>query len=631
MRLQSSKRFAVAAAAAVAVGSLTALATPAAQAQSPTADRVVAQKAAVQKAANHKPRKHKHPRRSPYTLTVLHNNDGESQLISAPDQADYGGIARFASLVDQERAAALEGKGRRGVVLLSSGDNYLAGPEFNASLSKGAPYYDSLGLARIGYDAFALGNHEFDFGPENLATFITSFGTPPKFVSANLDFTGEPSLQALVEQGTIVKRHVVWEKGEPIGIVGATTPALASISSPGDVEVLQDVAGIVQRQVNALTRRGVNKIILISHLQSVEEDRALVPMLRGVDVAIAGGGDELLANEGDALVPGDSISLDPTTGEPLSYPLTATGGDGATVPIVTTAGDYKYLGKLVVKFNPRGKLLSVGDDSGPLRVSGVEDDAVEPDAWIQENVVDPVQAYVDDLAANVVGTSQVALEGRRDPGVRSEETNLGNLMADSLLWTAQQKAAEYGLDAPVIGLQNGGGIRNNSLIPPGPITELNTFEIAAFSNFVSIVPDFPRAQLKELLENAVSKLPVADGRFAQVAGFSFTYDLIGTPMVIEEDGTVSQVGTRVQDVTLDDGTVIVQDGEVVDGPGISIATIDFSVRQDGDQWPFRGAPFTTVGVTYQQALANYISDGLGGLITAADYPEGGEGRITPVP
>ncbi|MEQ6903437.1 bifunctional metallophosphatase/5'-nucleotidase [Nocardioides sp. YIM 152588] len=589
------------------------------------AEPVAERAAAVQKPAK------KYKKKS-FTLTVLHNNDGESKLINAPGQEDFGGIARFASVVEQERAEAVKGKGKRGVVLLSSGDNYLAGPEFNASLSKGAPYYDSLGLARIGYDAFALGNHEFDFGPENLATFITSFGKrPPKFVSANLDFTAEPSLQALVEQRTIVKRRVVWEKGERIGIVGATTPALASISSPGGVEVLQDVAGIVQGQVDKLTGKGVDKIILISHLQSVEEDRALVPMLSGVDVAIAGGGDELLANEGDPLVPGDAISTDPATGEPLSYPLTATGGDGATVPIVTTAGDYKYLGKLVVKFDKDGNVTSVGDESGPVRVSGVEDDAVTPDAWIQANVVDPVQAYVDDLAANVIGSSEVALEGRRDPGVRSEETNLGNLMADSLLWTAQQKAAEYGMDAPVIGLQNGGGIRNNSLIPAGPITELNTFQIAAFSNFVSIVPDFPRAQLLELLENAVSKMPVADGRFAQVAGFSFTYDLTGTPMVIEEDGTVSQVGTRVQDVVLDDGTVIVQDGEVVDGPGISIATIDFSVRQDGDQWPFRGAPFTTVGVTYQQALANYITDGLGGLITAADYPEGGEGRITMVP
>lgn len=79
---------------------------------------------------------------------------------------------------------------------------------------------------------------------------------------------------------------------------------------------------------------------------------------------------------------------------------------------------------------------------------------------------------------------------------------------------------------------------------------------------------------------------------------------------------------------LDNGTYIVQGGAVVPGaPAVNIATNDFSAR-GGDQYPFRGAPFTTVGVTYQQALRNYIVTGLGGLITTADYPEGGEGRIT---
>jgi hypothetical protein len=86
----------------------------------------------------------------------------------------------------------------------------------------------------------------------------------------------------------------------------------------------------------------------------------------------------------------------------------------------------------------------------------------------------------------------------------------------------------------------------------------------------------------------------------------------------------------VVDVTLDDGSVIVAAGVVVDGAALNIATIDFLAR-GGDQYPYRGAPFTNVGATYQQALANYIVDGLGGEITAADYPEGGEGRITRLP
>jgi 2',3'-cyclic-nucleotide 2'-phosphodiesterase (5'-nucleotidase family) len=568
------------------------------------------------------------PARVHYSLTVLHNNDGESQLINAPGQPDFGGVARFKTLVDQLKREATPVPPSRpgvkqGVVMLSSGDNFLAGPQFNASLEKGAPFYDTIAMSLIGYDASAIGNHEFDFGPEVLADFIGGFSGRLPFVSANLDFQAEPSLQALVDQKVIVKSHVIRDRGELIGIVGATTPLLPAISSPRNVVVDPDVAGAIQAQIDRLTASRVKIIIVISHLQNVNEDLELAPMLKGVDIMIAGGGDELLANANSLLVPGDVFN------PALPYPLYATGGDGAQIPVVTTAGDYKYVGRLVTDFDKDGKLLGVHPSSGPVRVAGGSNpDAVQPDPVVQAQVVEPVIEYVAELAANVIGTSQVALEGRRDPGVRTMETNLGNLMADALRWQANQLAANFGVAPADVGLQNGGGIRNNNLIPAGPITELNTFQIAAFSNFVSIVPDIPPAQFKEIMENAVSGIPLADGRFAQISGFSLVYDPTGTAQVTQNDGTVTTPGNRVIEIRLDDGTYIVQNGAVAAGaPDVSIATNDFSAR-GGDQYPFRGAPFTTVGVTYQQALRNYIVTGLGGLISAADYPEGGEGRIT---
>lgn len=574
--------------------------------------------------------------RPAFQLTLLHNNDGESQLLGASPDPNYGGVARFATLVDQLRAEArlrppfdADRARRSGVLMLSSGDNFLAGPEFQASLDKGVPFYDATAMRLIGYDASAIGNHEFDFGPDVLADFIEGFNGETPFVSANLDVSAEPRLASLADMDILVSRTIVREQFERIGIVGATTPELASISSPRDVEVLQDVQRLVQRQVDALTRLRVNKIIMISHLQNIDEERDLLAGLRNVDVAIAGGGGELLANDGDLLVPGDSISVDPATGLPRNYPTYANDATGTQVPVVTTSGDYKYVGRLVVDFDQRGGVLGVREESGPVRVSGVAPDAVAPDPEIQTQVVEPVAAYVDALAQDVIAQSEVALEGRRDPGVRTEETNLGNLVADSLLYTGQQEAASFGVVPPDVALQNGGGIRNNSLIPAGPITALDTFDIAPFSNFVSVVPDVPRDQFKEIMENAVSRVESADGRFAQVAGFSFSYTLAGTAQVIDENGVITTPGTRVLDVVLDDGTVIVADGVVVAGPGIAVATNDFSAR-GGDQYPFNGLPFTTVGKSYQQSLQDYIVEELGGLITAAQYPEGGEGRITAI-
>jgi 5'-nucleotidase len=570
-----------------------------------------------------------------FVLTILHNNDGESKLVNAGTGLEsYGGIARFATVVDRLRAegrARQPGDGgahvKRGAILLSSGDNFLAGPQFNASLEKGVPFYDSIALSLIRYDAMALGNHEFDFGPDVLADFIRGFGGGlPVFLSANLDFSAEPSLARLERKGRIAASTVIREKGQRVGIVGATTPLLPAISSPRNVVVDPDVAGAIQAEIDKLEAAGVNKVILISHLQNVQEDLALAPFLSGLDVMIAGGGDELLANPGDLLVPGDVVNG--------AYPLTTTNAEGDTVPVITTAGDYKYVGRLVVEFSPGGDVVGWdGEKSGPVRVSSVPPDAVEPNPAIQQLVVEPVEAAVAALAANVIATSEVALEGRRGPtppGVRTAETNLGNLMADSLLWQGRELAATFGVPAPDVALQNGGGIRNNTLIPAGNFTELDTFSIAAFANFVSVVPSVPRDQFKEILENAVSRVPLADGRFAQVAGFSFVYDPAGTAQVVDNAGTVLTPGTRVQHVELDDGTVIVDDGGVVPGPGVTVATNDFSAR-GGDQYPFRGLPFTTIGVTYQQALRNYVEQLPGTplpVISAAQYPEGGEGRIT---
>ena len=562
-----------------------------------------------------------------FQLTILHNNDGESQLINAGSGLeDFGGVARFKTVVDNLRAEATMGGGPRGtgkgVITLSSGDNFLAGPELNASFDNGVPYFDSTAVSLIGYDAMAIGNHEFDFGPDVLADFIAGTNGIP-FVSANLDFSNEPNLQALVNSGIILKSTIIREGGVKIGIVGLTTPDLPFISSPRDVIIDPALVDVAQAEIDRLENRGVNIVILISHLQGIGEDLALATGLSGIDVMIAGGGDEVLANEDDLLVPGDT---------PFGpYPMYATGGDGANIPVVTTAGDYKYVGRLVVNIDQAGNLISVDDSSGPVRIAGGSNpDAVASNPTVQALVVDPVVAYVAGLAANIIGTSEVALEGRRSPGVRTMETNEGNLMADSLLWTASEVAADFGQPTPDVALQNGGGIRNNNLIPAGNISELTTFEIAPFSNFVTIVPDISREQFKEIMENAVSRVESASGRFAQVAGFSMVYDPAGTPQELDGDNNVTVAGTRIQEIMLDDGTVIVSSGAVVAGSSLTVATIDF-LAKGGDQYPYRGAAFTQVGVTYQQALANYIVGPLGGVISAADYPEGGEGRITTTP
>jgi 5'-nucleotidase len=556
-------------------------------------------------------------------LTILHNNDGESQLLDAGAELEsFGGVDRFVTklgeLRDAAEADADDGLAHAAVVL-SSGDNFLAGPEFSVSLTKGPPFYDALALDAVAYDAICLGNHDFDFGPDTLADFIGGFEGDAVFLSANLDVSQEPALALLADGGRIAKSVVVdVAGGHRIGIVGATTPMLPFISSPRDVVVDSDVAAAIQAEVDALEADGVDKIILISHLQSLAEDLELAPLLTGVDVMIAGGGDEVLANAGDLLIPGDEEEIYGP------YPLTADNG----VPIVTTKGNYRYIGRLVVDFDASGEVVAIADDSGVVRIAGApEADGVAGDPAIHDAVIVPLVDALAALAANVVATSEVVLDGKKS-AVRTVETNQGDLIADALLWQASALAGEYGAKTPTIALQNAGGIRNDSEIPAGDVSELDTFDMLPFPNFITVVEDVPPAQLKEILENAVSNVENSDGRFAQIAGFKLTYDPGAAARELDDEGNVLAEGERVVDVILDDDTAIILGGAVEGGaPDVSIATIDFLAR-GGDQYPYGDAPRTTLGVSYQQALLNYIVDGLAGMISAADYPEGGEGRIS---
>jgi len=536
------------------------------------------------------------------TITILHNNDGESNLLPDEDSGDPG-LARFVTALKQLQADAVGD----GVITLTSGDNFLASKEFSASLANGTPYYDSIGLSGL-YDAMALGNHDFDFGPEIAADFVSGFDPAIPFLSANADFSGEPALQALVDEGRIAASTVIDTGGTQVGVIGAITPRLPNISSPRGVTISGDVAAAVNAEVEALEANGVNKIILISHLQGLSQDQELVPQLVGVDVVIAGGGDELLKNEGDTCIPDEDAAA--------PYPLMI--GD---VPTVTGPGGYRCIGQLDVTFDAEGILTAMSGSAVGVALDG------EPDADVQASVVDPITEALAGLSSNVIGTSEVDLDGQR-ASVRTMSTNEGQLLADSILDAGQTQAESFGAAVPVVAVTNGGGIRNDAVIPAGDITEADTFDVAPFGNFV-VTGEVPRETFKNLMENAVSGVPEAEGRFAQVAGFTTEINLANPGREIDQEGDcdlIGDEGSRVVDITLDDGTQIVADGEVVPGDPVNVATVNF-LAGGGDCYPLGDIEFTPVGVVYQKALADYIEGPLGGSIPASDYGEG-TARIT---
>ena len=543
-----------------------------------------------------------------FTLTILHNNDGESKLLPDEDSG-FPGVARFAAQMKlMQAAAAAAGSG---VISLTSGDNFLASQELGISLARDGALYDSVALSGL-YDAMALGNHDFDFGPDVTARFIEGFDPTVTFLSANADFSGEPVLQALVDSGALAASTVIEADGQQVGVIGAVTPLLPNISSPRNV-VISDVLAAVTAEAESLAAQGVNKIILVSHLQGVSEEIALVADLAGVDVVIAGGGDDLLRNEGDTCMPDD---------DPVGpYPLLVEDSTGTDVPVITAPGGYRCIGALTLVFDGDGNIVS---HTG--RSVGVSFD-VTPDSAVQSSVIEPLAEAVAEVDADVIGQSEVDLDGRRAM-VRTGSTNQGNLHADALRATATNLAEDFDTPVPDAAIQNGGGIRNDAVIPAGEITTGDTWDIAPFGNF-TVVGEVPRETFHVLLERAVDRIPGAGGQFPQVSGFTFTYDPSAPARETDRAGDCSLAGnpgSRIREVTLDDGTAIVRDGAVVPGDPVVLATIDF-LANGGDCYPLAGIEFTKLGFSYQQTLANYISEDLGGTITAADYPAGGDNRI----
>lgn len=541
------------------------------------------------------------------TLTILHNNDGESKLL--PDAgAGFPGVARFVAQMRELQAAAADSGP---VVTLTSGDNFLASLELGVSLDREGPMYDSVALSGL-YDAMALGNHDFDLGPEVTARFIEGFDPPVPFLSANIDLSDEPALAGLAERGLVAPSTVIETDGERIGVIGAVTPWVSNISSPRNV-VVGAVLAAVQAEADRLSAEGVDKIVLVSHLQHVNEEVALVGDLRGVDVVIAGGGDDLLANPGDTCEPDE---------EPVGpYPMWVADASGVKVPVVTGPGGYRCIGQLQVVFDADGNVTSATG-----RSIGVAVDR-EPDVRVQAEVVEPLRSHVALVDSTEIGTSDVVLEGRKS-ALRTRSTNVGSLMVDALRTRGTHLAAGFGVPAPQVAVTNGGGLRNDSAIPPGAVTVGTTWDIAPFNNIL-VVGTVERARLAELLERALSALPSAVGWYPHVSGMTVIYDPDAPGQGIDRDGDCALVepsGARVRQVTLDDGTEIVRDGVVVPGAALSLATVDF-LADGGDCYPLEDADFTRLGVTYQQALADYITEDLRGVISAEQYRADGGNRV----
>lgn len=420
----------------------------------------------------------------PYQLTVLHTNDIHGRVDEWESWGSvYGGSARIATTVNQFRDL------QENVLLLDAGDQF-----------QGTLYYRlfkadivTVTMNALGYDAMAIGNHEFDDGPGELARLIDGSSFP--VLSANIDASDEPQLVGKIAPSTVITRS-----GEPIGIVGLTTPETENISSPGDNVIFSDTTTSAQTAVDELKAQGIDKIIALTH-QGYNEDVALAEAVSGLDVIVGGHSHTYLHTR------------DEDSGD---YPTVVEAPDGDPVLVVTANEWGKYLGYLDVTFDVSGTVSSY---SGyPILM----DNSVAQDPTVQAIITPTYKVPVQELMNTYVGTTTVELPlsvgGERI--CRSRECLLGNLVTDAMLWKVNTLNPD---DLYDVALQNGGGLR--APIDAGKVSVGEVLEVLPFGNTIATF-EITGTHVISALESGVSKVggTSGTGRFPQVAGLRYTYD-----------------------------------------------------------------------------------------------------------
>ncbi|MEN3940064.1 choice-of-anchor I family protein [Prosthecobacter sp. SYSU 5D2] len=522
-----------------------------------------------------------------FTLQVLHLADGEAGLLASQTAPN---LAALVDAFDDEYDNTL---------ILSGGDNFIPSPFLNAgtdpSLST-VPGIGATAFARpdiaihnmIGVEASAIGNHEWDLGSNVFMDAIGNsgawIGAQFPHISSNLDYSADSAANArftnvpldgtttAVPEASTVKTRlvptaVITKGGEKIGLVGVTTQILRAISSPSGtiakgfpagttgVDDMDLLATHVQPYIDELAAEGVTKIILLSHLQQLANERLLATKLTGVDIILAAGSNTRLGDEDDVAVafPGHSADFADT------YPILTAGADSKPTLIINTDNEYTYLGRLTVEFDEAGEII-VSNLADRIALNGAyaATTANVAAAWdtIEDNlaatafapgtkgasvkaITDAVQAVINAKDGQIFGYTNVYLEGERS-FVRSQETNLGNITADA---NSDSLRAITGNDIPIVSVKNGGGIRaqigavssqpgSSDKLPPlanpevgkaaGGISLLDVENALRFNNRLMAFDTTPQG-LKAILEHGVAAWP-NQGRFPHIAGVAFAWD-----------------------------------------------------------------------------------------------------------
>ena len=491
---------------------------------------------------------------------ILHSNDV------------HGAVAGYANIAGVKNE--FEEKGAN-VILADAGD-YSQGTPY-VSATKGADAISMMNAA--GYDVATLGNHEFDYGYEQLVQNMNQADFEVLCADV-LDKSGN----------TIYDGHTIIEKdGVKIGFFGLVTPEAQTKANPALIQGLtflkeKDLYAASQNQVNELKQEGADLIICLSHLGVDDESKPnrsyeLLENTSGIDMVIDG----------------------------HSHTVMTEGENGEKIQSTGTA--FENIGVIVIDQDTKSiednYLIPVNEDTAS--------DAEVAEA--AQKIVDRVTAEYGETFAR----TETDLNGDRAPqGNRDSETNLGDLITDAMLWSVS-KDVDY-LDVPaenIVAVTNGGGIR--AWIYKGDITKKDVNTVLPFGNTIAVVY-VKGEELLEALEASTYCTPTAVGGFPQIAGMEINID---TEKEYDANPETYPGSTYYGPASINRVTIKSVNGRVFDPTATyAVVTNDFCAAGGDTYYAFASASgqFDT-GIPMDEAVMDYITTELNGIVTSEQYGE----------
>ena len=505
---------------------------------------------------------------------ILHSNDVHGAL---------DGYAYMAALKKQYEAAGAD------VIVVDAGDFTQGNPY--VSLSKGHSAIDLMNAA--GYDLVTLGNHEFDFGYAQLMENLKD--AKFKAICANVYLKG--TTDPILEPSTIIET----KSGLKVGFFGLETPETATKVNPAliteiDFSTFDQLYVAAQKAIDGLSDADV--VIGLCHLGIDAEagvngyrSTDLLAHVKGVDFVIDG----------------------------HSHTTMTIGENGE--PIQSTGTKFKAIGAIVID----------------NKTKTIIDNYLHPVAYLSADeevaaMAAEIMGSVDETYGEPFATSEVLLNGDRDPGNRTEETNLGDLVTDAMVWSVARNGLEKVEPENIVGVTNGGGIRAPINIGDVSMKDINT--VLPFGNTVAVIY-VTGEQLLEALEASTFCTPKAIGGYPQTSGIKWTidttkeYDRGDVYLTISGGESSYFAPASIKRVTIES----INDKPFDPKATYAVVTNNFCAVGGDTYNVFKNAylagdTFDT-GIPMDEAVMEYVTTVLNGVIPAATYAEP-QGRTTQI-